>query len=582
VKPFLDAIVRSCLDTAQTLAVGLGLIFALTSPVAAQNTTADYIPFVHNGTTDFKTKFAPNVNSVYLSESQGINRDETQIAHQKSNHSLLKYKVFVPPGSKRLTLTMGTYLSDQESKITAALGKVPVLSASQVTAVEASKVDSSKILQSLSLGNEIQFYAPPKAGFVVMSQPLIDSTSTAFKTSLGQWIYVNVLAIPSNIIVDQFASLDVDQRCYRSWYAKAIRENLFDGSGNPIDTLNGVPYVHTADAADVAYCGGDAGGTTTSPLTGITLSSNVLTKGTQGTITITPTPSTASTLGCVPEYSGGATNLVSISGGNTISLAAGSNSISTTQIVTIRCGTVSAQFRIEPSNVAFASITLSHTSLFASDGTTVVTVTPNAGATLPNNCQAYLYLAGFDSALLTSYIVWTDPAVRNQFVLSANAKKDIVDVSEAISIDCGTRPAMKARFVIEVPLAVTQEISTDGKFDLTLKFKFKPPSLVGTPTARAFVVAYVPKNDLFKITSDSYYFLSKVTETTWKWTVLEGFDIDKLAFDHYSQLQASTDVVVPTGERIGDLNLLKATLLFYYQIGDGEFQNFGKIFSYSP
>ena len=245
-KPFFGVILKSCIHVTQTLIVGLGLHFAFVLPAAAQNTPADYVPFVHNGIADFKTKFAPNVNSQYLSESQGINRDETQISNQKSNHSLLKYKVFVPPGSKRITLTLGTYLSSQESKITSALGKVPVLTASQVTAVEASKVDSTKVLQTLSLGTEIQFYAPPNAGFVVMSAPLTDSSATAFKTSIGQWLYVNVLAIPSNIIVDQFAAVDVDQRCYRSWYAKAVRENLFNVSdSNPIETLNGVPYQHT-------------------------------------------------------------------------------------------------------------------------------------------------------------------------------------------------------------------------------------------------------------------------------------------------------------------------------------------------
>jgi hypothetical protein len=235
--------------------------------------------------------------------------------------------------------------------------------------------------------------------------------------------------------------------------------------------------------------------------------------------------------------------------------------------------TVDADF-FQPS---FQSISLDYSSLLAKDSTTIVTVTPNSGATLPNNCQAYL--AGYDFALLTSYIVWTDPAVRNQFVLSPNAKKDIVGENSAISIDCGSSPAMKAQFVIEVPLAITQEISTDGNFDLTLKFKFyKPSSIEGTPSARAFVVAIVPKNDLFKIPFDSYYFLTKVTETTWKWAFLEGNDIDKLAFNHYSPLMRSTDVVVPTGEAVKDLNLLQAQIFFYYQIGDGEFWRLGKIF----
>lgn len=85
-----------------------------------------------------------------------------------------------------------------------------------------------------------------------MSQPnfLINSGQTA----LGSWVYFNALSIPGDKILDQYAAVDVDQRCYRSWYKKAIRENLFDSSGNPIETKNGMPYRHTVENEDLAYC----------------------------------------------------------------------------------------------------------------------------------------------------------------------------------------------------------------------------------------------------------------------------------------------------------------------------------------
>ena len=81
----------------------LAMAGIVSAPVVHAQATSEYSPLIRTGYTDYKTHYAPT--SDYLARSSG----EVTIVTSHGNIQAGKVKIFVPPGSKRFTVSFQTY-----------------------------------------------------------------------------------------------------------------------------------------------------------------------------------------------------------------------------------------------------------------------------------------------------------------------------------------------------------------------------------------------------------------------------------------------------------------------------------------
>ncbi len=517
IKFSMPAITKSCV-------VGvLGLIVALSGAHASS-----YSPLVQRGSTSFNTKF--ELSSPLLAVSDG----EVILPSVVGETFQLQWRVFIPPGTKTLQMTMYTFASAPETKVLMRFGSPPTGSALNVTPENAASVDITKIVQTLTAnggGVELPFSAPAAAGALKLSSRSGELTQTIL-TNTGGWVYINALQVPGNRIYELNTSVTVDERCYRTWFAGA----QWDASGNPAEDVT-----HT--------CAGSSGGT---PLTGITLSGNSLVKGSSSAITITPSPSNASLSSCVPVYSGGASNLVSISGGK-ITLAAGSNSISTTQSVTIQCGAVSASLTIDPSEVALTGIALSAGSLLEGSSDTVVISPKPSNAVLPACTVGNMFGPSSQVKVVGNTI-------------SNDLTSSVVTENLNLTVTCG---AYTAALLLTAPVKVVE--GGDAKH-LTLDIDLMPTATeLGLP-GKVWIAARLPASGFF-FPNDVWFFR---TETDWK-TVLTLPNPDTFKFKDVAVLTERQVISVDTGIPKSDLKAFGVEVFMGYRTSTGVFKSLGKV-----
>lgn len=513
------------LKTAKSLLAGfLGLFVAVSAAQAS-----DYTPLVQRGSTAFNTKF--EINSPLLAVSD----NEVILPSVVGETFQLKWRVFIPPGTKTLQMTMYTFASAPETKVLMRFGSAPTGSAFSVTPENAASVDSGKVVQMLTAsggGVELPFSSPAAAGALKLSSRSGELTQTILSNT-GGWIYINALQVPGNRIFELNTSVTVDERCYRSWFAGA----QWDASGNPAEDVT-----HT--------CAGSSGGT---PLTGISLSASSLIKGTTNTITITPTPSTASLASCTPEYSNGATNLVSISGGK-ISLASGASSVTTTQSVTIRCGSASANLSIEPSEVALTGISLSASTLLKGSAAASITIVPvPANAPLPQCTVGN----AFGTTSQTKVVGNT---------ISNNLTSSNITENLALTVTCGTRTAV---FSLVAPIKVVEGGSVTA---LSLDIDLVPEAAEVGSSGKVWIAARLPASGFF-FPNDMWFFK---TETDWK-TILLLPNPDTFRFKDLSILMERQVISVDLGIPKTDLKGFGVEIFMGYRTSTGSFKTLGKV-----
>lgn len=464
--------------------MAMGLFAVTTQPVLAQsNDISDYVPFFGtSSTTNYKTIYNPEG---VINNTSG----EILLSATGSNFNRYMNRAFVPPGARRLYFSFSTY-GDGESKVAVAYAAPPSLGLNDITLATASAVNASTVLSSLLQPvntKGLPFYAAPTASYIYMSTPL--SYDVSNKTAVGQWVYSRVLELTGEYIsysstlnIAGFSmSVAVDLRCYKSWYSRAVRENWFDASGNPIQTLNGQTFYHQVEEADKAYCGDTSTGTTpTTPiatsLTAITLSQPSLIKGSADLVRITPVPSNASLGVCRATTN---TNLVNVVD-NVISLASGASSITTNTLVTIACGSASQSLTIVPNTVSLTGITLSQNSLVNSEASAIVTIKsiPD-GAVVPSSSCTVTDSAN-PGATTSSYI--TAFTGTPSFSLTEAAKSLTSD--RLLKIVCGN---FSQDFTIKMSLAVVRNLVSPA-----LEFNFLP-STGTTGTADLYIAGYIPE-----------------------------------------------------------------------------------------
>ena len=500
----------------------MGLVMVSVSGIAY---ASNYSALVQRGSSAFKTKFAPT------SELLAISDGEVTLPSVVGETFALQWRVFIPPGTKTLQMTMYTLASAPESKVLMRFGSPPTGTAANVTPENAAAVDITKIVQRLTSNTnlELPFSAPASAGAIRLSGRSSELTQTILTTT-GGWLYINALQVPGSRIFELNSSVTVDESCYRSWFADA----QFDALGNPAEDV-----VHT--------CAGPI------PLTSIALSGNSLVKGSNNTITITPSPSAASTSSCTPVYGSGVSNLVNIHNG-VISLAAGSYSITSSQTVTIQCGTASATLRVEPTFVALTGIALSASSLLKGSTNTVSISPLPSNASLPQ-CTA---LNSFGTS--SSQLQITPAGVISNVASSAAISDTLV-----LTIQCGT---VSAPLSLIAPMQVVESGTPDS---LVLSFDWAPEAADLGSAANVWIAARLPASAFF-VTTDTWFFN---TRPAWQLLLLPNADLYR--YTSFTSLAAKHTISFETGLPKDAMKYYGLEIYMGYRTTTGAFKNLGKI-----
>lgn len=399
-------------------------------------------------------------------------------------------KVYIPAGTMRVTLVasmpQGAIAAAALRMDTAPTRTAELSSAEYVAAQAAMKYDT--VFKQLLAGAEV-IQTHDGGGTFTIAWGYANGSNSQLITTVGHWLYIRF--INQADLYQLMGSTLVNITAYQAGYGSI----QWDANGDPVDTGSGTsPVVNPTP--------------TTTPLTGISLSTSSLVKGSASTVAITPIPSNASLGTCTSSPSG----LVNI-GGNTISLAAGASAITSATPVTITCGSVSQVLTIQPNTLpATTTISFSKDSLVSTDtdtdtkiGTLVVVSPSSSSASLPA-CNATQKTPS-GASVASSFIHWADSPTNSKFSLAAGAA--VVTQPQTITITCGT--ATKD-FTIRLPLTVTQSVDANGI--LTLSFPFN----VGTSSASdLYVLAYVPDiivKSFGSVKDDLYVY--QVTGDTWK------------------------------------------------------------------
>lgn len=320
--------------------------------VGMAQAASSYIPLVGQEYSNYKTTYSPDRLLV-----EGA---EVTLTTQVGNLSNDKLRLFFPPGTKRLYVSMSTYRVEQDARAAVRFKQPPVSVYAAVTqeafsATSSATSNLSKVAETLVSGTELKFYSPPLSGALSFSQPL---ATDSYKSNEGGWVYFNMLSIPGGSIYNLQTRIVVDKNCYEQWYAASTTS--WDTANNPSE-----------DATHV--CGNAP------TLTGITPSTTQLTYGSSQTATLSPVPSSASLGSC--SFSP-ATAPLSIAG-STVSLTSATTAPSADIPVTITCSGKTTSITVKASTQEpLTSITLSASQLtYGSTQTSTITASPS-GASL--------------------------------------------------------------------------------------------------------------------------------------------------------------------------------------------------------
>lgn len=302
---------------------------ALATLCSAPTFAASYSPVVGTGATDYRTVYAPT-SSYVLTDTAAR---EATLVTQAGNYGVKQWRIFAPPGAKRLYVSLTTYNTGQEARAAARFAAEPTSTYDMVTPTSVPG-DYSKVLQRLQSGEELRFFSPGGSGVLTISQP--DSSST-YKGAVGGWIYVNVLSLPNEMALNLQTRMVVDLDCYQSWYASAT----WDSAGNPAENAT-----HTCSGST----GGNPGGGGSTGITGISISPASLTYGSNQSATISPLPTTATLPSCTTT-----SRLIAISGNRVTFAADAASPVADTQ-VRVNCGGHEAALTLKPASTTAAPV----------------------------------------------------------------------------------------------------------------------------------------------------------------------------------------------------------------------------------
>ncbi|MBP8191750.1 MAG: hypothetical protein KAX73_07970 [Aquabacterium sp.] len=181
----------------------------------------DYLALVGRGTAGFKDLFAPG--SPLLAEEAGA----FVMLSFTASTPRLRWRIWIPPGTRSLQASLYTYASPPESKVLMRMYEPPVGGLDSVTPENSAAVDSTNVLAALLSGAEVPCHAPSEAGTVKLSAGKMDSPVV---TTTGGWLYVNALQLPGQQIFKIESYISVDKALYQNWYEHAT----WDDQGNPL------------------------------------------------------------------------------------------------------------------------------------------------------------------------------------------------------------------------------------------------------------------------------------------------------------------------------------------------------------
>jgi len=490
-----------------------------------------------------------------------------------------KYRVFVPAGVTRFSLN--GYLPKGQQYAVAMRFNTPPEYGSPLTESEYRRYnaqDTTKVNQDLASGSEVVVVADGGGSIF-----LLDKFGTlGVPTTVGRWLYIKRLtgdtfllgAVPvaagSTLLGGSLGATDTTPQGWSSYLANLSGTAYLD-TGTYLSAYNGLTnenkWESNGDPTE-----GDASATVSIDFT---ISPASLTQGSAGTAKIS---GSNVNLGACTIKSGNDLGYVTLSNGNvTLNPNAPAIASSLGVVVNIQCGSVSKPLTVlpkpSPALNQLSSITLSQYSVLSNDLTTVVTVTPNNGATI-TNCTASTSAA---STSASAYVTFSG----STFKLTEKAKTTITDTKRELIVTCDSVPAIKV-FTIDVPpppLTITDKVESDDSLTLNLKFNPDDVSSSSQDTVRLWTVLYVPENREFGIKTDQYYFLLGTSKLVVLDITATLVHLDDVMLKKIEPLQTyPQDVAIKTGFSTRDFVAYKAQMNFFYQIGNNPIKYLGKVY----
>ena len=504
----------------------LAMAGIVSAPVVHAQATSEYSPLIRTGYTDYKTHYAPT--SDYLARSSG----EVTIVTSHGNIQAGKVKIFVPPGSKRFTVSFQTYAIPEEARAAGRFGQVPVSSVTDVTAATAVS-DTRRTLSRLMAGEELRFYAPPSSGGLTIANS--ESTDT-FKSTNGGYIYLNLLSVPGNQILNIQTRIVAEEACYLNWYANAS----WDYVNNPSETAG--------HACSGSTGGGGTGGGT---FTDFSFAPSQLTVGSVTSTTITPLPAGSTLPACTTT-----SPYITVTGAQ-VQIKA-NTTLTTTAMALVNCGGVIKTLNIVPATTAaLTDVGLSATTLNVGSSPTSLTLTPiPANAVLPTcTVAANSVLAVNGSTVSLSSSANTLAAIAQETLMCGSIVKTITVKPQG------------------APARVQTQVQTDADGKLVLQITLSQPAddIVGKSTTAVWLAAKIPANGFF-FTEDQWFFR---TATTWR--DLDTLDVFGLAFEKTRAVATSNVFTIPFGLKASELQPFNVEVHFGYANNGGDFLNMGKV-----
>ena len=178
----------------------------------------DYLALVGKGNTGYRDVFAPD------SPMLGDEGDTVSMYSVVGETNRMKWRVWLPPGTCSLMATLFTKVNESDTKVLLRMGEPPTGGPDSVTPESGAAVDLASVLTTIG---DIPCYSPAGAGNVKLSNGALDSPPV---TTVGQWLYINTLKVPGEVIFEIVTRITVDKAAYLAWYASAI----WDDYGNPL------------------------------------------------------------------------------------------------------------------------------------------------------------------------------------------------------------------------------------------------------------------------------------------------------------------------------------------------------------
>ena len=247
------------------------LFFYQIAFLGTANAVTSYVPVVSSGSKDYKTIFKPAAltkeagNYIYL--------------NQVSNFPDKQFRVFMPPGTRRWTVQLTTFLGDQDARAAAKFIEPPLSSYADITPAAMTETSGlterfTTVASALVAGKELKFYSPPRSGGLTIAQ---GGGADIINYDVGGWVYFNMLSLPHDLIGNLQVRVVADQVCYDQWINSPT--TAWDSVGNPAEVK------HSCAGSSVPVI-------TSNVLESIGLSASTI-KSSGETSTVTPTPANA-------------------------------------------------------------------------------------------------------------------------------------------------------------------------------------------------------------------------------------------------------------------------------------------------